>query len=325
MSIEHTGDRLAELLIDAICDRRITRSLVLASDIDQWLERLGLARYSALFAKNEIDFEVLPELTEQDLKDLEIPLGHRKKLLKAIAAFCGRAKATGGPDEPVAISPSVRTDAERRQLTVMFCDLVDWTLLSTRIDPEDLREVIRSYQDACAKVVAQYNGYIAKFLGDGVLVYFGYPQAHENDAERAVRAGLDIVKAIQHLNGTVAGLPELALEVRIGINTGPVVVGDIIGEGAAQQASVVGETPNVAARLQALARPNQVVIGPLTHELVGEAIACEDLGANLLKGIDKPVRAWRAVDERGSSTKVRRAGDDLPLVGRQEELGLLLR
>ena len=299
--------------------------MVLAREIDQWLERIGLAQYAALFAENEIDLDVLPELTEQDLKELKIPLGHRKKLLRAIGQICLSADFVARSAKTAAAAPSRRAEAERRQLTVVFCDLVDSTSLSNRIDPEDLREVIRVYHDACAKVVAQYNGYVAKFLGDGVLVYFGYPQAHENDAERAVRAGLAIVEAIPNLSEINAILPGLELAVRVGINTGPVVVGDIIGKGAAQEANVVGETPNVAARLQALARPNQVVIGPLTHELIGEAITCEDLGTQLLKGIAEPVRAWRAVAERANRGKVRRAGAALPLVGRQEELGLLLR
>jgi class 3 adenylate cyclase/tetratricopeptide (TPR) repeat protein len=299
--------------------------MILARDIDQWLERIGLAQYAALFAENEIDLDVLPELTEQDLKELNIPLGHRKKLLRAIGTISKDADAVARPVTTAAAAPSARAEAERRQLTVMFCDLVDSTSLSSRIDPEDLREVIRVYHDACAKVVVQYNGYVAKFLGDGVLVYFGYPQAHENDAERAVRAGLAIVAAILNRSEINAVLPGLELAVRVGINTGPVVVGDIIGEGAAQEANVVGATPNVAARLQALARPNQVVIGPLTHELIGETIICEDLGTNLLKGITEPVRAWRAVSERAGRNKVKRAGGALPLVGREEELGLLLR
>lgn len=299
----------------------------MARDIDQWLERIGLAKYAALFAENEVDLEVLSDLTEQDLKDLAIPLGHRKKLLKAIAALHREGEAACPRVESPAVSPPARADAERRQLTVMFCDLVDSTALSVRFDPEELREVIRAYQDACAKVIAQYNGYVAKFLGDGVQVYFGYPQAHENDAERAARAGLGIVEAVSHINAVNGPLCGLELAVRVGVNTGLVVVGDIIGEGAAEQASVVGETPNVAARLQTLARPNQVVVGPLTRELVGEAFVCEDLGANHLKGIADPVRAWRIVRERDidDDFESKRIGDGLQLVGRQEEIGLLVR
>jgi class 3 adenylate cyclase len=197
----------------------------------------------------------------------------------------------------------------------------------SRLDAEDLRDVVRAYQDACARVIAQYGGYVAKYLGDGILVYFGYPRAHEDDAERAVRAGLGIVGALPRFDDSNARLRGLELAVRVGINTGPVVVGDIIGEGAALQAGVIGETPNVAARLQTLARPNQVVVGPLTRELVGEAFVCEDLGANRLKGIETPVRAWHMVRPRDNESHphARRRGESLPLVGRQEELGLLLR
>lgn len=296
------------------------------SDIDQWLAKLGLSEYSTLFGEQRIDLEVLPDLTEQDLRELNIPLGHRKRLLRAIGALQSPDTLVR-PDRAAALSPASRTEAERRQLTVMFCDLVDWTALSTRVDPEDLREVIRAYQDACADVVKEYNGYVAKYLGDGVLVYFGYPQAHEDDAARAVRAGLGIVEALPKIKERIPELPGLVLAVRVGINTGPAVVGDIIGEGAALQAGVIGETPNVASRLQALAQPNQVVIGPLTRELIGEAFACEDLGGKRLKGIDDPVQAWRVVHARDGDGRRpwSRRGEDLPLVGRREELGLLHR
>ncbi len=322
----------------------------MARDISEWLEELGLSKYSGIFAENEIDLEVIPELTEADLRELQLPMGPRKKLLKAIAALTPGLSVDLDRDEPLARSQSAATitveaeqfsddaepqavsapayaEAERRQLTVMFCDLVGSTELSTRLDPEDLQEVIRAYQEACAKVVARYNGYVAKYMGDGVLVYFGYPQAHENDAERAARAGLGIVEAMADIGSAHALLGEVDLTVRVGINTGLVVVGDIVGEGASEEASVVGETPNVAARLQALSEPNQVVIGPLTHELIGEAFAYESLGPRRLKGIAEPVHAWRVLREGDLD------GDDeaapleggLPLVGRQEELGLLLR
>ena len=293
-------------------------------DIDRWLEDLGLARYQALFAESELDLDVLPELTEDDLKDLGVPLGPRKKLMKAISALATSPQAdVGGDDRP----PPRRDDGERRQLTVMFCDLVDSTALSTRLDPEDLRDVVRAYHDACARAVARYDGYVAKYLGDGVLVYFGYPRAHENDAGRAARAGLAIVEVIAALRPLTQRLPELSLAVRVGIDTGPVVVGDIVGEGPAEQAGVIGETPNVAARLQALARPGQVVVGPLTRALLGEAFACEDLGAQSLKGLAQPLRAWRVVRERDEEGEQdwHRGGGKSQLVGRNEELGLLAR
>jgi class 3 adenylate cyclase/tetratricopeptide (TPR) repeat protein len=296
-----------------------------AGDVDEWLKGLGLSRYSELFAKNEVDLEVLPDLTEEDLKDLQIPLGHRKKLLKGVTAL--RGGAANDQAAPAAAQPAPRPEAERRQLTVMFCDLVDSTALSVRIDPEDLQVVIRAYQETCARIIARYGGYVAKYMGDGILVYFGYPQAHENDCERAARAGLDIVEAIADIGSSSPLAHGLQLSVRIGISTGPVVVGDIVGEGAAEEASVVGETPNVAARLQALAQPNQVVIGTLTRQLIGDAFTLEDLGERPLKGIAQPVHAWRLARERDveRASEARRAGDGSPLVGRQEELGLLLR
>jgi class 3 adenylate cyclase/tetratricopeptide (TPR) repeat protein len=299
----------------------------LVRDVDKWLESLGLSRYSELFAKNEIDHEVLTELTEQDLKDLEIPLGPRKKLLKGIAELRDGANGREGQPKPAAVSLLPRPEAERRQLTVMFCDLVESTALSTRFDPEDLREIIRAYQEACARVIAQYGGYIAKFMGDGILVYFGYPQAHEDDGKRAARAALEIVEAIAHLGTDKPLAGDQRLSLRVGISTGPVVVGDIVGDGAAEEASVTGETPNVAARLQALAQPNQIVIASQTRQIIGNAFVLEDLGARLLKGIAQPVHAWRVMNvagsDKGSDTDSAEAG--WPLIGRQEELGLLLR
>ncbi|MEE8291083.1 MAG: adenylate/guanylate cyclase domain-containing protein, partial [Candidatus Tectomicrobia bacterium] len=299
----------------------------MARDIDQWLKELGLSKYSELFAENEVDLEVLPDLTEQDLKDLAIPLGHRKKLLKAIAALSEDADKVGHAAEPAAASPPAHAEAERRQLTVMFCDLVGSTALSTNLDPEDLRELIASFQDKCREAIQRYAGFIAKYMGDGVLVYFGYPQAHEDDAERSVRAGLDIVRSMAELNAAIGRRHEVVLAVRVGVATGPVVVGDIVGEGAAEEAAVVGETPNLAARLQGVAEPNQVVVAPVTQRLLGALFEYDDLGTHELKGIAEPVHAWRVVREGdiASRYEAKRIGGGLPLVGRQEELGLLLR
>jgi class 3 adenylate cyclase/predicted ATPase len=301
-----------------------------ADDIAQWLEDLGFVQYVEAFVENGVDFDLLSEITNDDLKDIGVArLADRKRLLKAIAAFADvdAPAAAGSIETNVAASPPAEMQAERRQLTVMFCDLVGSTELSTRLDPEELREVIRVYQDTCAKVIAQYDGFIAKYMGDGVLVYFGYPQAHENDAERAAGTGLGIVEAMAGLGAAHASAGEAELAVRVGIDTGLVVVGDLVGEGASEEASVVGETPNVAARLQGLARPNQVLIGALTRELIGGAFACEGLGAHHLKGIAEPVPAWRVLGEGGiaSGEVAKRVGAGLPLVGRQEELGLLLR
>ena len=234
------------------------------------------------------------------------------------------ARSGSSPPKPAELT---RTDAERRQLTVMFCDLVGSTALSTRLDPEDLREVITAFQNRCREAIQRYQGFIARYMGDGILVYFGYPQAHEDDAERAVRAGLDIVQSMAALNAEVGNAHGFELAVRVGVTTGTVVVGDIIGEGAAEEAAVVGETPNLAARLQGIAQPNQIVIGPVTRHLVGELFELEDRGTHELKGISEPVSVWRVVSEREveSRFQARRVGGGLPLVGRQEELGLLAR
>ncbi|MFQ5756071.1 MAG: AAA family ATPase [Acidiferrobacterales bacterium] len=223
--------------------------------------------------------------------------------------------------------PAPSPVAERRQLTVMFCDLVGSTALSAKLDPEDLREVITSFQDECREAIERYAGFIARYMGDGMLVYFGYPQAHEDDAERAVRAGLDIVRSIVELNTEFGRRHEVVLAVRVGVATGPVVVGDIVGEGAAEEAAVVGETPNLAARLQGLAEPNQVVVSVVTHQLLGASFDCDDLGSHELKGLAQSVQVWQVVSERDidSRFEAKRAGGGLPLVGRQEELGLLAR
>ena len=292
-------------------------------DIVVWLRSLGLGQYEAVFRENEIDETVLPSLTAEDLKELGVAaLGHRRKLLDAIAVLRGDANAspTATP-APAVADESPRDTAERRQVTVMFTDLVGSTALSARMDPEDLREVISSYQKCVAETVRRYDGFVAKYMGDGVLIYFGYPQAHEDDAERAVRAGLEIVVAITALKSGVS------LQTRIGIATGLVVVGDLIGSGEAQERGIVGETPNLAARLQGIAEPNTVVIAGDTRMLLGNLFELEDLGARDLKGIAGPVRAFAAL--RTSSAEGRfeaMHGSGLTdLVGREEELELLLR
>ena len=255
--------------------------------IADWLQKLGLGQYAQRFAENEIDISVLPHLTDQDLKDIGVPLGPRRKILAAITAETGTTNAT--PEPAASIEPKTQDTAERRQVTVMFSDLVGSTALSARMDPEDLREVISAYQKCVAETVQRFGGFVAKYMGDGVLIYFGYPQAHEDDAERAVRAGLELVAA-------VGGLKTHApLQTRVGIATGLVVVGDLIGSGASQEQAIVGETPNLAARLQGVAEPNSVVIAESTRKLVGNLFELEDLGAKDLKGIAGPVRAWAAL------------------------------
>ncbi len=288
-------------------------------DLGGWLRSLGLDQYEATFRANEIDTDVLPELTEIDLEKLGVPLGHRKRLLKAIAGL-GAPEKLPPTSGSVPARPGIDT-AERRQVTVMFSDLVGSTALSARMDPEDLREVISAYQKCVAETVRRFGGFVAKYMGDGVLVYFGYPQAHEDDAERAVRAGLELI-------GTVSALkPHAPLQTRVGIATGLVVVGDLIGAGEAQERGIVGETPNLAARLQGIAEPNMVVIAESTRKLLGNLFDLEDLGAKDLKGIAGPVRAFAAL--RASSVEGRFEalhGSGLTaLVGREEELELLLR
>jgi class 3 adenylate cyclase len=289
-------------------------------DIAAWLQSLGLERYAPAFRENEIDERVLASLTAEDLKDLGVTLvGHRRRLLDAIAAL-----GVAAPAAAVTAAPSDRpapAEAERRQLTVMFCDLVGSTALSSRLDPEDLREVIGDYHRTVAEIVAKFDGLVSRYMGDGVLVYFGYPQAHEDDAERAVRAGLDVVDAVGRLD-----VKSVELQTRVGIATGLVVV-DLIGEGSALEQAVVGETPNLAARLQALAEPDMVVIAAGTRRLVGDLFEYRNLGIVDVKGIAGPVQAWQAL--RPSLVESRfealRGSALSPLVGRDEEIDLLLR
>jgi class 3 adenylate cyclase len=290
-----------------------------AGDIRTWLAERGFGKYAEAFAKNDIDLDILPELTDADLERLGVAsLGDRKRLLEAIASIASAEKSSV---VPTTTGPSP-TDAERRQVTVMFSDLVGSTALSARMDPEDLREVIAGYQKCVAETVRRFDGFVARYLGDGVLVYFGYPQAHEDDAERAVRAGLELIAATTGLK------TRASLQTRVGIATGLVVVGDlIIRPGDTQERDIVGETPNLAARLQGIAEPNMVVIAESTRRLLGNLFELQDLGAKDLKGIAGPVRVWAAL--RPSSVASRfealRASALTDLVGREEELELLLR
>src|SRR6266404_6035084 len=288
-------------------------------DVADWLRRLGLEQYEPAFRANEIDARVLPSLTAEDLKDLGVGLvGHRRRLLDAIAALSSPLPSP----PPLAGEGRVGAEAERRQLTVMFCDLVGSTELSTRLDPEDLSEVIAAYHRAVADVVGNLDGFVAKYMGDGVLIYFGYPRAHEDDAERAVRAGLGVIDAVVRLD-----VKSAKLQARVGIATGLVVVGDLIGEGSAQEQSVVGETPNLAARLQALAEPDALVIAAATRRLVGDLFEYRDLGAVEVKGIAALVPAWLVLRPSvvASRFEALRGSALTPLVGRDEEIDLLLR
>jgi class 3 adenylate cyclase len=283
-------------------------------DISTWLRGLDLAQYEPIFRENAIDAEILPELTEADLEKLGVVLGHRKRILRAIAAL-----DTHPPVAPPAAAPRAE-GAERRQLTVMFCDLVGSTPLSARYDPEDLREIFGAYHRYVADTVARFAGFVAKYMGDGVLIYFGYPEAHEDDAERAVRAGIAVIDAVGGL-----ATPE-ALNVRLGIASGLVVVGDLIGAGAAQERGVVGETPNLAARLQALATPGTLVIAEITRRQIGALFEIEDLGPQQLAGFAEPQHAWRVVGESGVLSRFEALRSEAtPLIGREEELDMLLR
>jgi len=290
-------------------------------DITAWLNGVGLEQYEQAFRENEIDWDALPKLTAEDLKDLGVVLGgHRRKFLEAIAALGSAvpvaAATVASRDVPAPV------DAERRQLTVMFCDLVGSTALAARLDPEDLREVIAAYHRVVDEIVTGFDGFVAKYMGDGVLVYLGYPRAHEDDAERAIRSGLALIEAVGSLD-----VKSVELQARVGIATGLVVVGDLIGEGSAQEQSVVGETPNLAARLQALAEPNAVVIAPSTRRLLGDLFEYRDLGAVEVKGIAAPVPTWRVLrpSDVASRFEALRGSALTPLVGRDGEIDLLLR
>ena len=282
-------------------------------NIGEWLNRLELGQYAQAFAENDIDFRSLSELTEDDLKEIGVSLGHRRILLKAIADL-----AESAPPDPIPAAPFA--EAERRHLTVMFCDLVGSTELSFRLDPEDLRGIIQLYQSSCAKVVERYGGYIAQYLGDGIFVYFGYPQALEDAADRAVRTGLELVSAVADLPASGA-----KLQVRIGIATGIAVVGDLIGKGASEMHAVIGQVPNLAARVQSMAEPGSLVIADSTKRLIGVHYDFHDLGLQRIKGIDSEVHVWQVLRERQDAARF-----DSPrltrstCLGRERELEFLL-
>jgi class 3 adenylate cyclase len=289
-------------------------------DVAEWLRGLGLEQYAPTFRDNDIDGEVLRRLTGEDLRELGVTsIGHRCRMLDAISALEGvlpslvETNPSRGPLAP--------PEAERRQLTVMFCDLVGSTALSARLDPEDLRDVISAYHRIVTETVGGFDGFVAKYMGEGVLIYFGYPRAHEDDAEWAVRAGLGVIDAVGRLD-----TKSINLKARVGLATGLVVVGDLIGEGSAQEQSVVGETPNLAARLQALAAPATVVIAESTRRQIGTLFEIEDLGPQALVGFSELQRASRVLGESGVLSRFEALRSEAtPLVGREEDLDLLLR
>ena len=289
------------------------------SSVREWLASLGLSQYADRFAVHRIDFSILQDLTDKDLKEELgiVPLGDRRRLLRAIAELASSTTPKLGPG----LEPRPRDEAERRQVTVMFADLVGSTALSAGMDPEDLREVISAYQKCVAETVHQFGGFVARYVGDGVLVYFGYPHAHEDDAERAVRAGLELILVVARLKTRV---PQ---QVRVGIATGVVVVGHLIPSGESEERGMVGETPNLAARLQNIAEPNMVVIAESTRRLLGSFFQLDDLGMRSLKGVARPVQAWAVLQESSVASRFEALHPSglTALVGREEEFELLRR
>lgn len=295
----------------------------MSTTLAAWLDGLGLGRYAESFAANDIDLRTLPLLTEADLRELGVTVGHRRILLAAIAAL----RAGNGDPAPVAARPdgaaaAATPEAERRLLSVLFCDLVGSTELSQHLDPEDMRDLSRRYQDAVAGAVTRYGGHVAKYLGDGILAYFGWPRAYEDQAERAVRAGLEAAAAV----GTIPATGDGPLQARVGIATGQVVVGDLIGASGREEGAVAGDTPNLAARLQEAAMPGQVVVADATRRLLGAVFAIEDLGERTLKGFQRRERLFRVVGERPAESRFEaaRAGTLAAFVGRSLELGFVL-
>ena len=290
-----------------------------AGDVREWLQALGLGKYVETFVENDVDLDVLPDLKDADLMELGVSLGYRKKILRAIGEHL--QSHTGAPERAPANAP-VSVEAEHRQLTVMFVDLVGSTELSRRLDPEDMRDILRSYQNAVSGEVTRFDGYIASFMGDGVLAYFGWPKAYEDQANRAVHAAFGIVGAVRALKFS----GDMKLDLRVGIASGQVVVGDLIGEGGSEVAAVTGETPNLASRLQEFAMPGQIVISDSTKRLIGNAFDLHGMGSRMFKGFTEPIPVWRPLGAKGARSRFEsmRGNDVLPLVGRKAEIGLLL-
>jgi class 3 adenylate cyclase/tetratricopeptide (TPR) repeat protein/ABC-type lipoprotein export system ATPase subunit len=291
------------------------------SDIRQWLRGLGLEKYNEVLTGHDIDLSVVPELTEQDLEELGFSLGHRRKFLAAAAKF--RA-TTAAPVVALAqVQPLIQpaSAAERRQLTVVFVDLVGSTVLGGELDPEDLIRLLRQYREACVAAIGKYDGYIAQYLGDGILVYFGFPQAQEDAADRAVRAGLEIVEKV----GQLKQPDGRALQARVGIATGLVVTGGATGVGTAGEETVVGDTPNLAARLQSLADPDCVLVGPSTHQLTSDFFEFSFFGEHAIKGFRDLISVWKALRESAIESRfaAAHAATAGPMVGRERELAFL--
>ena len=288
--------------------------------VADWLANLDLGQYAQNFADADIEFGILPDLTDEDLRELGLTLGHRRKFLRAAADL--QASSSDSQRRPANPPGATKDSAERRQLSVMFCDLVGSTALAARLDPEEMRELLHAFQSVCADIATAYDGFLARYMGDAVLLYFGYPRAHGDDAERAVRAGLDLIASV----ATIAFPFNVSLEARIGIATGSVVVGDLIGAGIAQERAVVGETPNIAARLQGIAEPGSVVIAASTRLLIGNTFDLADLGLHYLKGYPEPIAVWRVTGLQpvGTRFEAMRSSRLARLVGRDPDLSILL-
>jgi class 3 adenylate cyclase len=297
----------------------------IATDLAEWLDRQGLDQYVQTFAENNIEYSVLPDLTENDLQKLGVSLGHRKKLLRAIEALTAARQPTGtvsAVSNVTMVSPSLvqHREAELRQITVMFCDLVGSTQLSEKLDPEDLRALIDAYRAVCSTAVRRYGGEVASYAGDGVVAFFGWPRAHEDDAVRAVHAALDTLSALTDISGPVT------LASRIGVCSGHVVVRDVGAIGTEGSMDAVGETPNIAARLQTLATPNAVLISESTKLLISSTFELQDLGFQEIKGITKPIHVYRVLAAKSTASRFEAAhGASLtPFIGRAIELSLCL-
>ncbi|MGA6932578.1 MAG: adenylate/guanylate cyclase domain-containing protein, partial [Pseudolabrys sp.] len=294
------------------------------TDLAEWLGRHGLDQYAQTFVENNIDYSVLPDLTEDDLEKLGVSLGHRKKLLRAIDAVRPARQARDTTEISLvgteAISPVQHRDAEFRQITVMFCDLVGSTQLAEKLDPEDLHKLIDTYRGECSSAIRRYGGEVARYFGDGVMAFFGWPHAHEDDAVRAIHAALEIVSGVTKTSGPVA------LACRVGVCSGPVIVGEIGNSTTSWSMDAVGETPNTAARLQTLAAPNTALISESTRRLVSAAFELQDLGLQELKGVTEPLHVYRVLAAKNITSRfdAAHAGSLTPLVGRSTELSLLL-
>src|SRR5262245_48798273 len=293
------------------------------TDLAEWLGKHGLDQYAQTFAENNIDYSILPDLTEDDFEKLGVSLGHRKKLLRAIEALTAPSQPTSATTAvSTEVSPTLvqHREAEFRQITVMFSDLVGSTQLSEKLDPEDLQRLIDAYRSECSTAIRRYGGEVARYFGDGVMAFFGWPYAHEDDAPRAVHAALEIVSGVTKISGPVT------LACRVGVCSGPVVVGEIANSTASWAMDAVGETPNIAARLETLATTNTVLISESTRRLVSAAFDLQDYGLQELKGVTEPVRIYRALAAKTAASRFEAAhsGSLTPLVGRCSELSLLL-